>query len=76
MTSMDTTSRSLEDQAKMKSFTLLKGYIEDGWSNARITRLSSEQFELFSKITMQEAMDSGYCMDGMDQTDFKCDSGA
>ena len=38
---------------------------------ARISKLSSEQFDLFGQLTMQQAMEFGYCVDGMDEDDFK-----
>ena len=47
---------------------LLKGI------NRRMDKLSAEQSSLFKKITMQQAMDFGYCCDGMDEDDFLVDN--
>lgn len=38
---------------------------------SRVNKLSSELSELFNEITMQQAMDFGYCCDGMNEDDFK-----
>jgi hypothetical protein len=40
--------------------------------NARVNRLGSEQSNLFKKITMQQAIDNNYYVDGMEESDFYC----
>ena len=39
----------------------------------RISKLGHEQSELFGKITMRQAVEFGYFVDGMDEDDFKAE---
>lgn len=37
----------------------------------RTSKLENEQFDLFQKITINQASKFGYCTDGMEEADFK-----